>query len=431
MKPNNNFMNKFALAAIAVAVAAGLAACGKKEEPKAAAPAAAPAPAAAAEMVVKIGHVGPTSGQIAHLGKDNENGAKLAIEEANAKGIMVDGKKVKFELLTEDDAADGKQATQVAQKLMDAKVVGVVGHLNSGTSIPASAIYNTAGVAQISPSATNPKLTNQGFKGVFRMVANDVAQGTAIGNYAVKGMGGKKIAIIDDKTAYGVGLADETEKAVKAAGSAIVIREALANEKEQDFKGVLTKVKAKNPDVIVFGGMDAQAGPMLKQMKALGIKAKFISGDGSQSAELIKLGGDASEGSYATTAGLPKEKMPQGAAFYDKFKAKFNADVQVYAPFTYDATNVLIAAIAKVGTDPAKIIDAVKATSMDGVTGKIAFDDKGDIKDGAVTVFQVKGGKWETVQIVGGPVAAAPAAAPAAAAPAPAAAAPAKEEKKK
>ena len=422
--------NKFALAAIAIAVAAGLAACGKKEEPKAEAKAAA-APAAPQEVVIKIGHVGPTSGQIAHLGKDNENGAKLAVEEANAKGIMVDGKKAKFELLTEDDAADGKQATQVAQKLMDAKVVGVVGHLNSGTSIPASAIYNQAGVAQISPSATNPKLTNQGFKGVFRMVANDVAQGTAIGNYAAAKLG-KKIAIIDDKTAYGVGLADETEKAVKAAGGAVVIREALANEKEQDFKGVLTKVKAKNPDVIMFGGMDAQAGPMLKQMKALGIKAKFISGDGAQSAELIKLGGDAAEGSYATTAGLPKEKMPQGAAFYDKFKAKFNADVQVYAPFTYDATNVLIAAIQKAGTDPAKIIDAIKATSMDGVTGKIAFDDKGDIKDGAVTVFQVKGGKWETVEIVGGPKeAAAPAAAAPAAAPAPAAAAPAKEEKKK
>ena len=416
--------NKFALAAIAVAVAASLAACGKKEEPKAAAAAQAPA----AEMVVKIGHVGPTSGQIAHLGKDNENGARLAVEEANAKGVMVDGKKVKIELLTEDDAADGKQATQVAQKLMDAKVVGVVGHLNSGTSIPASAIYNTAGVAQISPSATNPKLTNQGFKGVFRMVANDVAQGAAIGNYVVKGMGGKKIAIIDDKTAYGVGLADETEKAVKAAGGAIVIREALANEKEQDFKGVLTKVKAKNPDVIVFGGMDAQAGPMVKQMKALGIKAKFISGDGAKSSELIKLSGDAGEGVYATEAGLPKEKMPQGAAFYDKFKAKFNADVQVYAPFTYDATNVLIAAIQKVGTDPAKIIDAIKATSMDGVTGKIAFDDKGDIKDGAVTVSVIKGGKWETVQIVGGPQ---EAAAPAVAAPAPAAAAPAKEEKKK
>ena len=420
--------NKFALAAVAVAVAAGLAACGKKEEPKAAAAAAA-APAAATEMVVKIGHVGPTSGQIAHLGKDNENGARLAVEEANAKGVTFDGKKIKFELLAEDDAADGKQATQVAQKLMDAKVVGVIGHLNSGTTIPASAIYNTAGVVQISPSATNPKYTQQGFKGAFRMVANDIAQGTAIGNYAVKGMGGKKIAIIDDKTAYGVGLADETEKAVKAAGGAIVIREALANEKEQDFKGVLTKVKAKNPDVIMFGGMDAQAGPMLKQMKALGIKAKFISGDGAQSAELIKLGGDAAEGAYATTAGLPKEKMPQGPAFYDKFKAKFNADVQVYAPFVYDATNVLIAAVAKVGPDPAKIIDAVKATSMDGVTGKIAFDDKGDIKDGAVTVFVVKGGKWDTVQIVGGPAQAAAPAAAAPAAAAPAAAAPAEAKK--
>jgi branched-chain amino acid transport system substrate-binding protein len=229
-----------------------------------------------------------------------------------------------------------------------------------------------------------------------------------------------------------VGLADETDKAVKAAGGAVVIREALANEKEQDFKGVLTKVKAANPDVVMFGGMDAQAGPMLKQMKALGIKAKFISGDGAQSAELIKLGGDAAEGSYATTAGLPKEKMPQGQAFYDKFKAKFNADVQVYAPFTYDATNVLIAAIQKAGsTDTKKIIEAVKATSMDGVTGKIAFDDKGDIKDGAVTVFQVKGGKWETVEIVGGPkpAAAAPAAAPAPAAAAPAAPAPADAKK--
>ena len=414
MKPINKFANQFALAATAVAVAATLAACGKKEEPKV----VVVAPAAAAEMVVKIGHVGPTSGQIAHLGKDNENGARLAVEEANARGVMVDGKKVKIELLTEDDAADGKQATQVAQKLMDAKVVGVVGHLNSGTSIPASAIYNAAGVVQISPSATNPKLTNQGFKGVFRMVANDIAQGTAIGNYAVKGMGAKKIAIIDDKTAYGVGLADETEKAVKAAGGTVVIREALANEKEQDFKGVLTKVKAKNPDVIMFGGMDAQAGPMVKQMKALGIKAKFISGDGAKSAELIKLSGDAGEGVYATEAGLPKEKMPQGQAFYDKFKAKFNADVQVYAPFTYDAANVLIAAIEKVGTDPAKIIDAVKATSMDGVTGRIAFDDKGDIKDGAVTVSVIKGGKWETVQIVGGPKEAAPAAAAPAAAPA-------------
>jgi branched-chain amino acid transport system substrate-binding protein len=426
-------INKFALAAVAVAVAAGLAACGKKEEPKAAAPAA---PAPAADMVVKIGHVGPTSGQIAHLGKDNENAARMAVEEANAKGISIGGKKVKFELQAEDDAGDPKQGTAVAQKLVDAKVAGVVGHLNSGTSIPASAIYNTAGIPQITPSATNPKLTAQGFKGVFRTVANDVAQGGAIGTFAVKGMGGKKIAIIDDKTAYGVGLADEAEKAIKAAGGAIVIREALANEKEQDFKGVLTKVKAKNPDVIMFGGMDAQMGPMMKQMKALGIKAKAIGGDGAQTGEFIKLAGDAGEGAYATLAGLPKEKMPQGAAFYDKYKAKFNVEVQAYAPFTYDATNILIEAMQKAGTtDGAKVIDAIKAGSFTGVAGTYAYDDKGDMKDGAITVFVVKGGKWEAAQIIGGPKEAAPAAAaaaaPAAAAPAAPAAAPAKEEKKK
>jgi len=411
--------NKFALAAIAVAVAAGLAACGKKEEPKAAAPAA---PAPAAETIIKIGHVGPTSGGIAHLGKDNENAARLAVEDANAKGISIGGKKVKFELVPEDDAADPKQATTVAQKLVDAKVAGVIGHLNSGTSIPASSIYNTAGIPQISPSATNPKLTAQGFKGVFRTVANDIAQGGAIGTFAVKGMGGKKIAIIDDKTAYGVGLADEAEKAIKAAGGAIVIREALANEKEQDFKGVLTKVKAKNPDVIMFGGMDAQMGPMMKQMKALGIKAKAIGGDGAQTGEFIKLAGDAGEGAYATLAGLPKEKMPQGAAFYDKYKAKFNLEVQAYAPFTYDATNILIEAMQKADTtDGAKVIEAIKANTFTGVAGTYAYDDKGDMKDGAITVFVVKGGKWEAAQIIGGPKEAAPAAA----------AAPAKEEKKK
>jgi branched-chain amino acid transport system substrate-binding protein len=420
--------NKFALAAISVAVAATLAACGKKEEPKKAAEAAPAAPAAPQEMVVKIGHVGPTSGQIAHLGKDNENGARLAIEDANAKGITVGGKKVKFELLVEDDAADPKQATVVAQKLVDAKVVGVIGHLNSGTSIPASSIYNAAGIPQITPSATNPKLTAQGFKGVFRTVANDVAQGGAIGSFAIKGMGGKKIAIIDDKTAYGVGLADEAEKAIKAAGGNIVIREALANEKEQDFKGVLTKVKAKAPDVIIFGGMDAQAGPMTKQMKALGVKAKFIGGDGMQTGEFIKLGADAAEGAYGTIAGLPKEKMPKGAEFYDRFKAKFNAEVQAYSPFTYDATMIMVESIQKAGgTEGAKMIDAIKSGSFTGVAGTYAYDDKGDMKNGAITVFVVKGGKWEAVETIGG---APTAVAPAAAAPAPAAA-PAKEEKKK
>jgi branched-chain amino acid transport system substrate-binding protein len=174
--------------------------------------------AMAQDAVVKIGHVGPISGPIGHLGKDNENGARLAIEEINAKGVSIGGKKVKFELIAEDDGADPKQGTAVAQKLVDQKVVGVIGHLNSGTSIPASKIYSDAGIPQITPSSTNPKLTRQGFKTTFRVVADDVHLGGTLGRYAVADLKGKSIAVIDDRTAYGQGVADDVDKAAKAAG---------------------------------------------------------------------------------------------------------------------------------------------------------------------------------------------------------------------
>jgi branched-chain amino acid transport system substrate-binding protein len=241
-------MNHVRIPGVLVVLAASLAVvgCGKKEEPKAAAPAAAPVAAAPAPakpeiIVVKIGHVAPLTGPIAHLGKDNENGARLAIEDANAKKVEIDGKLVQFELLGEDDQADPKTGTVVAQKLVDAKVAGVVGHLNSGTTIPASAIYNQAGLPQISPSATNPKYTQQGFNTAFRVMANDIQQGSVVGTYAVKDLGGKKIAIIDDRTAYGQGLADEVEKAAKAAGATIVARE-FTTDKATDFKAILTKI---------------------------------------------------------------------------------------------------------------------------------------------------------------------------------------------
>lgn len=232
-----------------------------------------------AQEVVKIGHVGPTSGAIAHLGKDNENGARMAIDELNAKGVSIGGKKVKFELLAEDDGGDPKQGTAAAQKLVDSKVNGVVGHLNSGTSIPASKIYSDAGIPQISPSATNPKYTRQGFKTTFRVVADDVHLGGTLGRYAAKDLKGKSIAVIDDRTAYGQGVADEFEKGVKGAGGKTVARE-FTNDKATDFTAILTNLKAKKPDIIFFGGMDAVAGPMIRQMKQLGIKAKFMGGDG-------------------------------------------------------------------------------------------------------------------------------------------------------
>jgi len=237
------------------------------------------AAAASAQDVIRIGHVGPTSGGIAHLGKDNENGARLAIEDLNAKGLKINGRAVRFELLAEDDAADPKQGTAAAQKLVDAKVSGVIGHLNSGTSIPASKIYFDAGIPQISPSATNPRYTRQGYNTTFRVVADDVHLGGTLGRYAVTNLKGQSIAVIDDRTAYGMGVADEFDKAVKAAGGKVVGRE-FTTDKSTDFMAILTSVKAKNPDVVFFGGMDAVAGPMLRQMKSLGINAKFMGGDG-------------------------------------------------------------------------------------------------------------------------------------------------------
>jgi branched-chain amino acid transport system substrate-binding protein len=380
---------KTPLTAVAVAaVALTLVACGKKADDV---------------QVVKIGHVGPTSGAIAHLGKDNENGAKMAIEELNAAGIKLGGKAVKFELLAEDDGADPKQGTAAAQKLVDAKVNGVIGHLNSGTTIPASQIYNGAGIPQISPSATNPKYTRQGYSGAFRVVADDVHLGGTLGKYAVETLKGKNIAVIDDRTAYGQGVAEEFEKAVKAAGGNLVGHE-FTTDKASDFNSILTTLKGKKPDVIFFGGMDAVAGPMLKQMKQLGINAKFMGGDGICTTELAKLAADGmSDGKVycAEAGGVEGEQKAGMDKFRADFKTKFNADVQVYAPYVYDAVKVMAQAMVSADSaDPAKYLPKLKEISYKGVTGSIAFDEKGDIKNGALTLYTFKGGKREQIAVV-------------------------------
>ena len=360
--------------------------------------------AIAQEAVVRLGHVGPTSGSIAHLGKDNENGARLAVEELNAKGISIGGKKIKFELLAEDDAADPKQGTAAAQKLVDSKVVGVIGHLNSGTSIPASKIYSDAGIPQISPSATNPRYTRQGYKTTFRVVADDVHLGGTLGKYAVNQLKGKSIAVVDDRTAYGQGVADEFEKGVKAAGGKVVGRE-FTNDKATDFTAILTSLKAKKPDVVFFGGMDAVAGPMLRQMKQLGISAKFMGGDGICTGELPKLAaGSMGDGQVvcAEAGGVEGEAKKSMEDFGKKFKAKFNADVQLYAPYVYDAVNVMVAAMQKANsTEPAKFLPVLATTEgYKGVTGTIAFDQKGDIKNGALTLYTYKAGKRDQLAVV-------------------------------
>jgi branched-chain amino acid transport system substrate-binding protein len=364
---------------------------------------AATASAAGAQTVVKIGHVAPLTGAIAHLGKDNELGARMAIEELNAKGVKLGGKAVTFELLSEDDGADPKQGTAAAQKLVDAKVAGVIGHLNSGTTIPASKIYSDAGIPQISPSATNPKYTQQGFKTAFRVVANDGQLGGTLGRYAVKELNAKAIAIVDDRTAYGQGVADEFRKAAVSAGGKVVGRE-FTTDKATDFNAILTKLKGANPDLVFFGGMDAVAGPMLRQLKQLGMNVKYMGGDGICSPKLAELaGGSMSDGQVvcAEAGGITPDKEADMKVWRDKFKSKFNADVQIYAPYVYDATMTLVDAMQKADSaDPKKYLPVLAKITHEGVTGKISFDNKGDIKGGNLTLFTYKGGKRDQIAVV-------------------------------
>jgi branched-chain amino acid transport system substrate-binding protein len=349
---------------------------------------------------VKIGHVGPLTGGIAHLGKDNENGARLAIEEANAAKVKIDGKEVKFTLVAEDDQADPKVGTTVAQKLVDAKVAGVVGHLNSGTSIPASPIYNGAGIPVISGSATNPKLTEQGFKTQFRVVGRDDQQGPAIASYLASNNKPKVVAVIDDATAYGEGIANEVEKTLKAQKINVLPREK-GTDKTTDWKAILTKLRGRNPDAVFYGGMDATGGPLLKQGRELGIKAVFSFGDGACTDKMKELAGDAAEGLLCSQAGIPVEAADK--KFLEAYKKKFNADPILYSPFTYDAANMLIQAMQKANSsDPKKYLPVLQKLDFSGATGKIAFDDKGDRKDAEMTIFTMKGGKLAPVAVIKG-----------------------------
>ncbi|MEW5769238.1 MAG: branched-chain amino acid ABC transporter substrate-binding protein [Pseudomonadota bacterium] len=349
--------------------------------------------------VIRIGSVAPLTGPQTHIGKDNENGARLAVDEINAQGLQLGGKTVRLELIGEDDQAEPKTATIVADKLLDAGVVAVIGHLNSGTTIPASKRYHDAGIPQISPSATAVAYTAQGFENAFRVMANDAQQGKALGQFAVSRLGARKVAIIDDRTAYGQGLADEFEKAAKAAGAEVVARE-FTTDKATDFTAILTSIKGKAPDLLFFGGMDPQGGPMAQQMKRLGLTAKLLGGDGLQNINFIKLAGADAEGVIASSPGLPLDAMPGGKDFKARFEAKYGP-IQVYAPYAYDAVQVLVAAMRRADSaEPAKVIAALRQTDHQGVTGPLKFDAKGDTVGGAVTMYEVRNGAWAVLETV-------------------------------
>ncbi|MFM0210487.1 branched-chain amino acid ABC transporter substrate-binding protein [Paraburkholderia sediminicola] len=394
---------KFAYAVSIVTAVAMLTACGKKQdsEARAGASAATAAAAPASEaIVVKIGHAAPLTGSIAHLGKDNENGARLAVEEINAQGLTIDGHKIQLELDAQDDAADPKTGTAVAEKLVEDHVVAVVGHLNSGVSIPASKIYSDAGIVQISPSSTNPGYTQQGFKTTYRVVATDAQQGPALANYATKVLGAKRIAIVDDSTVYGKGLADEFAKAVQASGAKIVAREA-TNDRATEFQAVLRKIRSVQPDVIMFGGMDATGGPFTKQAAALGIRAKILGGDGVCTDKVGELAGTAVQNLVCSEAGLALSKMDKGADFEKKYVDRFHTPVQIYAPFTYDAVYVIVDAMKRANSIEApKVLAAMPSTDYNGVIGHIAFDDKGDLKESAITLYDFRDGKKAVLDVV-------------------------------
>ena len=411
--------------AFAAMLAAGIVGCSKEE--------AKPVASTEPTVTVTIAHAGPLTVKTPHLGKDDENGVALALAQANDKKIKIGGKLVKFVMVSEDDQGDPKVGTTVATKLVDAKVVAVVGHLNSGVSIPASEIYSKAGIPMISGSATNPVLTERGLANTFRTVGRDDQQGPAIATYIANEIKAKKVSLIDDKTAYGEGLANEVEKTLKADKIAILGRER-TTDTETDFKSILTKIKAKNPDVVFHGGMDQTGGPLLKQARELGIKAIFVFGDGACTNEMFTLAKDAANGLVCSQAGLPAAAASK--EFLSDFNKKFG-DVKQYAPYYYDATLAVIEAMKKADSvDPIKFGPELFKVSFTGATGKVEFDAKGDRKDADITIFKMVDGKIAPVSVVKNGVATkfemapAPAAAPAPAPVAAPAAKPAEAPKK-
>jgi branched-chain amino acid transport system substrate-binding protein len=348
--------------------------------------------AAAQEQVVKIGVSGPLSGANAFAGKDNENGVRLAVDELNAAKIKVGGKTIKFELMSEDDQGDPKAGVSVAQKFADAGVKFVLGPYNSGVAIPASRIYNDNGIL-MSTVGTNPKVTQSGYKNVFRIVASDTQLGASMASYAAKELKIKTVGVIDDRTAFGQGIAQEFERKAKASGIKVAGHE-FTTDKATDFAAILTAFKAKKVDAIFFGGYAPQAAPMTRQMRALGLNVRLLGGDTVCSPEMAKLGGDAVGANVlCAQGGAILDKQAGGPAFASRYKTRYRRDPDVYAAAFYDQTMFIAQAMkAANSTDPSVVGAAMHASSYKGVGGTYAFDEAGNMKQSSVTVYTFRNG---------------------------------------
>ncbi|UOO92977.1 branched-chain amino acid ABC transporter substrate-binding protein [Vitreoscilla stercoraria] len=395
-------MNKLNMktTSMSLMVALALAACGGQNSGSDAAKTTSSAPAANGNNEIVIGFAAPLTGPQSHYGEEYKNGVQLAIDEANEQKLTINGAPATFKLMAEDDAADPKQATQVAERFVDAKVAGVIGHFNSGTAIPASEVYEDNQIPNIA-MATSPTLSGRGLQYVFRSMTSDSQQGTVLGKYAVEKLGYKNIAIIDDRTAYGQGLADEFEKSAKAAGANILPRQ-FTNDKATDFQSILTGYKTQQPDVIFYGGADTQSAPMIKQIRRLGITVPFMSGEMTKTPTFLEIAAADGEGVFTSLAGFPLDKMPKGTEYATKYKAKYGKDVATYSPYGYDATWAMITAMKDANSSKAAdYLSKLKAVSLNGVTsGTFSYDDKGDLKDIAITVYKVEQGKWVPVDSI-------------------------------
>lgn len=356
----------------------------------------------AQEQVIKIGHIGPTSGPQAHFGKDDENGVRMAIEDLNAKGMEIGGKKVKFVLVAEDDVADPKQGTAASQKLCDDKVAGAVAFVNSGVAIPSSKVFQDCGIPMITGAATNPDLTKPGWNTTYRVIANDNALGAALATYAAKNLQLKNVAVIDDRTAYGQGLANVFKKDAVKQGIKIVANE-FTNDKATDFMAILTSIKAKKPDAIFYGGMYGQAGPMLRQMAQLGMNdVKMFGGDGICVTELAKVAAGAKplENVVCADGGASIAKMPGGTEWKKRYDAKYPGQFQVYSPYFYDGTMLLADAMKRANSwDPKVYIPFLQKSDYSGVTSKIQFEKNGEMKNPSYTLSRYINGNKTPIDL--------------------------------
>lgn len=347
----------------------------------------------AQDLVIKVGHSGPLTGNQAAAGLDNERGVRLALDDLNSSDFRIGGKRARFELVSEDDQGDPKTGVLVAQKLVDMGLRVVIGHYNSGVSIPASRIYNQAGIPMITAASTNPQLTKQGFSNVFRLTANDNVMGAAMAEFAAA-HGIKRVAVIDDRTAYGSGVAEVFVQTATKLGLNVVKRE-FTNDKAVDFSAILTTIRGLKPDAIFFGGYYAQAATLARQMKQLNVPGLLLGGDGLCSNEVIPLGASQLEGRYfCAQGGEPLDSLPGGPAFRERFKKTFKVDIDAYAPGFYAATMAAARAMQAAGTDdPARVVASLKTLNFDSILGPVRFDATGEWVKAPVTLYKLAGNK--------------------------------------